>query len=88
MIKATHRLGIVHEYREHPGAHDWDYWDRRVPDALAFHAKVLRLETVAAPTPGPGKEVLVQVRAASLNAADLYLLKGEPALLRGQQPRR
>lgn len=44
--------------------------------------EVLRLETVAAPIPGPGKEVLVQVHAASLNAADVYLLKGEPALLR------
>ena len=42
---------------------------------------VLRLETVAAPTPGPGKEVLVQIHAASLNAADAYLLRGEPALL-------
>jgi NADPH:quinone reductase-like Zn-dependent oxidoreductase len=44
--------------------------------------EVLRLETVAAPTPGPGEEVLVQIHAASLNAADAYLLKGEPAPLR------
>jgi putative tributyrin esterase len=35
------RLGIAHEYREFPGAHDWDYWDARVRDALAFHANVL-----------------------------------------------
>lgn len=43
--------------------------------------EVLRLETVAEPTPGP-KDVLIHVYAASLNAADEYLLKGEPALLR------
>ncbi|NJM07226.1 NAD(P)-dependent alcohol dehydrogenase [Candidatus Gracilibacteria bacterium] len=43
--------------------------------------EVLRLETVAEPTPGPN-DVLVQVHAASLNAADVYLLKGEPAMLR------
>ena len=41
------RLGIPHEYREHPGAHDWDYWERQVPDAIAFHAKVLRLNPQA-----------------------------------------
>jgi S-formylglutathione hydrolase FrmB len=35
------RLGIAHEYREFPGAHDWDYWDAHVRDALAFHAHVL-----------------------------------------------
>jgi S-formylglutathione hydrolase FrmB len=35
------RLGIPHEYREFPGAHDWDYWDVHVREALAFHAKVL-----------------------------------------------
>jgi S-formylglutathione hydrolase FrmB len=34
-------LGVPHEYREHPGAHTWDYWDRHVPTALAHHARVL-----------------------------------------------
>jgi NADPH:quinone reductase-like Zn-dependent oxidoreductase len=43
--------------------------------------EVLQLEAVAEPTPGPN-DVLVQVQAASLNAADMYLLRGEPALLR------
>ena len=43
--------------------------------------EVLRLEAVAAPTPGPN-DVLVHVYAASLNAADTYLLRGQPALLR------
>lgn len=37
------RLGIPHEYREHPGAHTWDYWDCYVRDALDFHANVLGL---------------------------------------------
>jgi hypothetical protein len=37
------RLGVAHEYREHPGAHDWDYWDRHVRDALTFHAGALGL---------------------------------------------
>lgn len=30
-------LRIAHEYREFPGAHDWDYWDLHVRDALQFH---------------------------------------------------
>lgn len=33
--------GIKHEYREWPGAHDWDYWDTHVRDALAWHAESL-----------------------------------------------
>lgn len=37
------RLGIPHEYEEFPGAHDWDYWDRHVQEALAFHARHLGL---------------------------------------------
>ena len=32
------RLGLPHEYAEHPGAHDWEYWDRHVRDTLAFLA--------------------------------------------------
>ena len=34
-------IGVPHEYREHPGAHDWDYWDEHVRDALAFHADAM-----------------------------------------------
>jgi S-formylglutathione hydrolase FrmB len=37
------RLGIAHEYLEAPGAHRWDYWDARLPEALAFHARALGL---------------------------------------------
>lgn len=31
-------LGFPHQYAEHPGAHDWDYWDRHVRDTLDFLA--------------------------------------------------
>ncbi len=34
---------IAHDYREHPGAHTWDYWDLHVQDALQFHADSLGL---------------------------------------------
>lgn len=43
--------------------------------------EVLRLEEVPQPTP-KANEVLVKVRAASINAADLLFLKGESALVR------
>lgn len=29
-------LGVSHEYREHPGAHTWTYWQRHVVDSLVF----------------------------------------------------
>jgi NADPH:quinone reductase-like Zn-dependent oxidoreductase len=41
----------------------------------------LRLEDVAKPTPRDG-EVLIQVRAASLNALDCGLIRGRPPILR------
>lgn len=34
---------IAHEYAEHPGAHNWDYWDEHVRTALRFHARNLKL---------------------------------------------
>jgi len=37
------RLGIAHQYREHAGAHTWDYWDAHLCDALAFHAAALKI---------------------------------------------
>ena len=37
-------LGLAHTYREHPGAHTWDYWDRHVVEALVQHAEVLGLK--------------------------------------------
>jgi S-formylglutathione hydrolase FrmB len=36
-------LGLPHEYREHAGAHTWDYWDEHVREALAWHVRVLGL---------------------------------------------
>jgi putative tributyrin esterase len=38
---------VPHSYREFPGAHEWDYWDRHVQDALAFHAEALGLKQPA-----------------------------------------
>jgi S-formylglutathione hydrolase FrmB len=40
------RIGIPHVYREFPGAHNWDYWDEHVREALAFHARNLGLRSV------------------------------------------
>jgi NADPH:quinone reductase-like Zn-dependent oxidoreductase len=42
---------------------------------------VLRLADVANPAPAAG-EILVRVRAASLNAADWHLLRGEPPIIK------
>jgi S-formylglutathione hydrolase FrmB len=38
---------IPHVYREYPGAHDWDYWDLHVREALEFHAANLGLKPTA-----------------------------------------
>jgi len=34
-------LGFEHEYAEHPGSHNWAFWDEHVQEALAFHRRVL-----------------------------------------------
>ena len=36
-------LDISHEYAEHPGAHDWTYWDAHVQETIAFLTKNLAL---------------------------------------------
>src|SRR6185503_3417434 len=36
-------LGLPHDYREHPGAHTWDYWDTHIRDAIDWHTKALKL---------------------------------------------
>jgi S-formylglutathione hydrolase FrmB len=41
---------VPHIYREFPGSHTWDYWDTHIQEALAFHARNLRLPV--APTSG------------------------------------
>ena len=34
---------IPHEYAEHPGAHNWDYWDIHIQETLAFFQRVMAL---------------------------------------------
>lgn len=34
-------LGVLHEYQEFPGAHDWPYWTEHVRKTLAFCKRVL-----------------------------------------------
>lgn len=38
------RLGYAHEYAEHPGAHNWAYWDFRILDTLKFFGATLGYE--------------------------------------------
>jgi S-formylglutathione hydrolase FrmB len=40
------RIGLPHTYKEHAGAHTWDYWDLHVQEALAQHAEVLGITAV------------------------------------------
>jgi putative tributyrin esterase len=40
-------MKIPHEYEEFPGAHSWDYWDLHVREAIAFHARVMKLKVMA-----------------------------------------
>lgn len=37
-------LAIPHEYAEHPGGHDWRFWDRHILDTLHFLGGVLGYE--------------------------------------------
>lgn len=37
-------IGLEHHYAEHPGGHEWDYWDLHVREALEQHARVLGIE--------------------------------------------
>jgi S-formylglutathione hydrolase FrmB len=47
-LKAAH---VPHEYHEYAGAHDWDYWDRHIQDALKFHCRNLGVKREAAAAP-------------------------------------
>jgi S-formylglutathione hydrolase FrmB len=38
---ALQERGIAHQYSEHPGGHDWNYWDEQVKAQLAFHTAAL-----------------------------------------------
>jgi S-formylglutathione hydrolase FrmB len=35
------RLGIPHEYREHPGGHSWRYWNTHVRESLTWMLRVV-----------------------------------------------
>jgi S-formylglutathione hydrolase FrmB len=37
------KLKYPHQYEEHPGVHDWDYWDQQIQSALAFHRRHLKI---------------------------------------------
>jgi S-formylglutathione hydrolase FrmB len=38
------KLGIDHIYAEHPGDHNWEYWDTHIQDALPWIAKQLGIK--------------------------------------------
>lgn len=44
---------IPYEYREPPGAHTWEYWDRQIEEYLRLLAREWRLRPAAAPMPPP-----------------------------------
>jgi len=33
--------GVEHEYEEHPGEHNWEYWDSQIQPAITFHRRYL-----------------------------------------------
>lgn len=37
-------LGIAHEYLEHAGDHNWEYWDAHIKETIAFFARELGIE--------------------------------------------
>jgi S-formylglutathione hydrolase FrmB len=41
VIAALHKAGVAYEYHETPGAHSWDYWDRRIREFLPVLMKRL-----------------------------------------------
>ena len=40
------KIGVPHEYVEHPGAHSWDYWDAHIQETLPFVMRHLKKEPV------------------------------------------
>jgi len=40
------RIDLPHTYKEHAGAHTWEYWDEHVQEALVQHAAVLGISAV------------------------------------------
>ena len=41
VVAALHNAGVAYEYHEVPGAHTWDYWDRRIREFLPLLLKKL-----------------------------------------------
>jgi S-formylglutathione hydrolase FrmB len=39
--RALVQAGITHEYEEHPGGHEWPYWETHLSDTLRFFARAL-----------------------------------------------
>jgi len=37
-------MHVPHEYEEFPGDHNWAYWDTHIQQAVAFHARNLKLK--------------------------------------------
>jgi putative tributyrin esterase len=35
------KIGVPHEYEEHPGAHTWGYWDEHIQETLRFVSRSL-----------------------------------------------
>jgi S-formylglutathione hydrolase FrmB len=42
LIEIVQKRGLDYEYHETPGAHAWDYWNRRVAPLLAWAMRVLK----------------------------------------------
>ncbi len=40
------KIGYSHEYAEHPGNHNWHYWDTHISDTLGFFARRLGIEGI------------------------------------------
>jgi S-formylglutathione hydrolase FrmB len=53
LVEAMQARGLAYEYHEVPGAHSWEFWDRRLPVFLRLvEERIARLPsapTVAAP---------------------------------------
>lgn len=47
--KHLEQIGYAHEYAEYSGAHDWDYWDEHVREAIVFSARHLGVSPVQNP---------------------------------------
>jgi len=42
-------IGYAHAYAEHPGGHDWEYWDDHVRDAIRWHTASFAAASGSAP---------------------------------------